>query len=505
MAKFARLGDRIIGRIERARTLDHASHGLGEAVAIPFRALGGPGKRVRTALHGTSYGHSIHPALVTVPLGSWTASVLLDVADGVAGGEENRGFATAADLTIGIGCLGAAGAIVTGLVDWDKTHGEPRRLGVVHAAANTTALTLFLSSLILRRRGRRRGAKAVSALAFAAMFAGGYLGGHLAHRRNVGADHADRNPAPRNFVSVLDAAELEEGKPRLVEVEGVRVALVRHHGRIHALGDRCSHFGGPLSEGWVFRGGLVCPWHGSRYCLHSGRPLDGPATAVQPTFEVRVSDGMVEVRRPETRRDGALARDTACTAEPPSGIGDCRPKADEVLVGHHMLIRGLFDRIAATMPNDPHRLELLDELAGEMDMHEMIEDEIFYPRVRHVTDSIPIAGAEHQQLADQLAILLTLDPSTSDFDEHLTALRSALEHHAGSEEREMFPTAQRLGDAVLRDLGARLVERLEELRQSRLQKLVRLGRQVLLERGQGRIGRAMQETPHGASRGTSPR
>lgn len=496
MANPARIGDSIIERIERARSLDRLSHSLGEAVALPFRLMGGRGKEVRTVLHGTRYGHSLHPTVVTVPIGSWAASVLFDLMDSMQRGKEGPAYADAADLTLKVGCAGAAGAIATGLVDWEKTHGEPRRLGLVHAATNATALALFLSSLSMRRRGQRSSAKAVSALAFGTMFAGGYMGGHLVHRRNVSADHADRNPAPREFVPVMRDADLREGQPRRVEADGVRIVLVRNKGKVHALGDRCSHFGGPLSEGWLFRDGLVCPWHGSRYCLKTGRPIDGPATGVQPRFDVRVMDGMIEVRKPETRRPNTPPpRDQREPAPPRTAR-----KADEVLFEHHQMMRSLFDRIALTERNDPRRLELVDELAGEMDMHEKIEHEIFYPAVRRVTDSIPIAGAEHQQLADQLAITLTLDPSTAEFDDHLRALRSALEHHAGSEEREMFPDAQNLGDTELRRLGMRMERRLEELRRSRVQNLIRLGRQLMLERGRGRMGRAMSGSLMSAER-----
>lgn len=487
-ARRTRIGDAITRRIEAARSLDRPGHVLGMMVSIPFRIMGRRGKSLRTTLHGTRFGHPIHPLLVAVPIGSWTASVLFDLLDGASGADEEEptAYARAADLAISVGCLGAVAAAVTGLLDWQNTHGRARRVGVVHAAANTSALALFLSSLGLRRRGRRSPAKGLSLLGFAALFAGGYLGGHMVYRRNVGTDHGDRRDAPCDFVPVLREADLLEDAPRRVEVDGVAVALVRHGGEIHALGARCSHFGGPLSDGWVFRDGLVCPWHGSRYCLKTGRPLDGPATAGQPCFETRVRGGMIEVRRPESEADRVPR---PLHARPATGRrGDPAP---EVLVRHHDLMRTLFDKIAATPPDDPHRLEVLDELAGEMDMHEKIEHEIFYPAARRATDSIPQAGAEHRQLADQLAILLTLDTSSREFDEHLAALRAAVEHHAGSEEAYMFPEVQALGEEELRVLGARLADRLEELRQSRLQNLIRLGRQVLLERGRGRLHRAM--------------
>src|SRR5206468_3611727 len=98
------------------------------------------------------------------------------------------------------------------------TNGRDRRLGMVHAAVNATALLLNLRSIALRRRGRRGAGRTTSAIAWGCMFVGGYLGGHLVYRRRVGVDHADRSPAPRAFLPVLPFSELEENRPRLVSV-----------------------------------------------------------------------------------------------------------------------------------------------------------------------------------------------------------------------------------------------------------------------------------------------
>ena len=54
--------------------------------------------------------------------------------------------------------------------------------------------------------------------------------------------------------------------------------------------------GGPLSEGELKDGSVVCPWHGSRFCLADGSVLDGPATIPQPRYETRVRNGQIEVR-----------------------------------------------------------------------------------------------------------------------------------------------------------------------------------------------------------------
>jgi hypothetical protein len=143
-------------------------------------------------------------------------------------------------------------------------------------------------------------------------------------------------------------------------------------------------------------------------------------------------------------------------------------KADEVLFEHHQILRGLFEEIRGMDREDPERRDLLRVLANELEIHEHIEDEIFYPAVRPVSGDVPVAHAEHQQLADMLAATLRLNTATPEFDEHLRALHAAVDHHAGSEERSMFREAQRLGETRLRALGAQLEALLEEERRGRV-------------------------------------
>ena len=189
---------------------------------------------------------------------------------------------------------------------------------MVHELVNSTALALNLASIVLRGRGLRSEGRLASAAGWVCMFVGGYLGGHLVYRRRIGVDHADRSPEPRDFRSVLPLAELEENRPRRVEVwdedtrQAVGVALVRHNGRVHALGARCSHMGGPLDQGWVLGGALVCPWHGSRYDLETGWPTSGPSTCPQPRYQVRLRDGIVEIRREQEPGDEVVTPPRLC-------------------------------------------------------------------------------------------------------------------------------------------------------------------------------------------------
>jgi nitrite reductase/ring-hydroxylating ferredoxin subunit/uncharacterized membrane protein len=473
-----------VARLEAAKALDGASHAIETALlARPTQIAGRPAQRATNALHGTWLGHPLHPALVTIPIGTWTLALALDLlaASGVLRGP---GAERAADTALKAGAAGAVAAAAAGLTDWQHTNGPARRLGLVHGMINGAALALTLLSIGLRGRGHRGEGRLASAAGWACMAAGGYLGGHLVYRRRVGVDHADRSPEPRDFTPVLPFAELQEDRPRRVEVwdanarRRVGVALVRHRGRVYALGAVCSHLGGPLDQGWVLDGRLVCPWHGSRYDLESGCPAAGPSTAPQPRFAVRLRDGVAEIRREqEPGEDVVAAADVARAgaegAEVVSADGGEGRTAVEVLTEHHTLLRRLFERIRATPRGDPRRRDLLRTLASELEIHEQVEDSIFYPAVRPVSEDVPIAHAEHRQLSDLLAMTLKLDTGGAAFEEHLRALHEAVEHHAGSEERSMFVEARRLGDARLRELGRALEAMLEERRTSRFRRAFR--------------------------------
>lgn len=472
--------DQAIGRIEQAEWLDPPTYALGNALARLMQVAGRRSQLVRDAMQGSWLGHPLHPLLVTVPIGTWTLALGFDLL-AILGFARAREAAPAARTALKAGAAGAIAGALAGLFDWQYTDGRDRRTGLVHGVVNSTALGLNLASISLRGRGRLAQGRAASAAGWICMFAGAYLGGHLVYRRRIGIDHADRSPEPRGFAPVLATAELEEDRPRRVELwdeiarQGVGVVLVRHRGRIHAMGARCAHMGGPLDGGWVLGGALVCPWHGSRFDLETGEPIGGPSTSPQPRYAVRVQGNIIEIKREQEPGDEAVTQEDVAreAARAPAPGGAAGKKADEVLIEHHRLMQRLFEKIEAMPKEDPQRRDLMRTLAGELEIHEHIEDKIFYPAVRPVSEDVAVAHSEHRQLSDLLAITLRLGTTSPEFDEHLKALHAALNHHAGSEERSMFAQAQRLGDPRLREIGCQLEAMLDEQRTSRFQRAFR--------------------------------
>ncbi len=97
------------------------------------------------------------------------------------------------------------------------------------------------------------------------------------------------------YVKVATTDEVEPGKPRLVEVNGRRVALFNLDGTFYAIDDFCTHRGAPLSEGEVTGKDVQCPWHGAMFDITTGEASGPPADVGVDKFNVRVAGSDIEV------------------------------------------------------------------------------------------------------------------------------------------------------------------------------------------------------------------
>ena len=91
-------------------------------------------------------------------------------------------------------------------------------------------------------------------------------------------------------VKVLELSALPAGQIALVSFDGEDVALFRCGDEIFALGNRCPHQEGSLSDGFVEGDIVTCPLHGWEFDLRSGVCMTIPGETV-PRFAVTVDDG----------------------------------------------------------------------------------------------------------------------------------------------------------------------------------------------------------------------
>ncbi len=99
-----------------------------------------------------------------------------------------------------------------------------------------------------------------------------------------------------DFVKVATTDEMPPGARKVVDVDGVFVAVFNVGGQFYAVEDACSHDDGPLAEGELDGYVIECPRHGAQFDIRDGRVLRFPAVVPIRTFEVKVEDGDVLVK-----------------------------------------------------------------------------------------------------------------------------------------------------------------------------------------------------------------
>ena len=106
------------------------------------------------------------------------------------------------------------------------------------------------------------------------------------------------DPEKCEFVAVGPASELAEGERMFVEIDEFSIVIFKIAGKLFAIGDICSHDGGPLGDGDLDDHELTCPRHGAVFDVRSGKVLALPAVVDIPAYPVRVVEGEIEVGLP---------------------------------------------------------------------------------------------------------------------------------------------------------------------------------------------------------------
>lgn len=275
-----------LDRVEKTTALD-AFVSIGQQIVRKVVPRG----RVRDALHGVWLGHPVHPVLAQVPVGAFLSAAVLDV----------LGSSRPARTLQAVGVASAVPTAAAGLTDWSEQRTGGLRVGVVHAAGNLVGLSCYVAALALGCGRHRTMSRALSYCGLSLVGLSGAVGGHLAYHQAAGVNHA------RQLTYLVDLIWHDIGPvekfadvPVRVMLGEVPIVVGRGDGGRWALGDRCSHLAGSLSEGRVAGSGeaacVVCPLHGSTFRLYDGAVVHGPATAPQPVFEVRESEGRILVR-----------------------------------------------------------------------------------------------------------------------------------------------------------------------------------------------------------------
>ncbi len=99
-----------------------------------------------------------------------------------------------------------------------------------------------------------------------------------------------------DFVKVATANDIQPSQMKEVEVNGEKVCLANIEGKYYAIGNVCTHLGGPLAHGKLEGYEVQCPWHGSRFDIRTGGVTKPPAIRSEPSYEIKIENDNILVK-----------------------------------------------------------------------------------------------------------------------------------------------------------------------------------------------------------------
>lgn len=107
------------------------------------------------------------------------------------------------------------------------------------------------------------------------------------------------DPSNLEFLEIAPADQLPDGERLFIEVGGKSIVVFNLSGKLFAIGDACSHDNGPVGDGEIEENEIICPRHGGRFDIRSGKATSLPAVVDIPAYPVRVVDGVIEIGVPK--------------------------------------------------------------------------------------------------------------------------------------------------------------------------------------------------------------
>ena len=105
-------------------------------------------------------------------------------------------------------------------------------------------------------------------------------------------------PEECEFIAIAVVNDLPSGERLFVEIDQKTIVVFNIAGRYFAIDDVCSHDGGPLGDGELDGMEIVCPRHGARFDIRTGRVLSLPAVEDISAYPVRVAEDEIQIGLP---------------------------------------------------------------------------------------------------------------------------------------------------------------------------------------------------------------
>ena len=100
-----------------------------------------------------------------------------------------------------------------------------------------------------------------------------------------------------DFVKVADTKDIQPSHMKEVQLDGENICLANVEGKYYAIGNVCTHEGGPLADGTLEGYEVECPWHNSKFDVRTGEVIDPPASEPEPTYQVKVDGNNILIKK----------------------------------------------------------------------------------------------------------------------------------------------------------------------------------------------------------------
>ena len=103
-----------------------------------------------------------------------------------------------------------------------------------------------------------------------------------------------------DFVKVAETKDIQTSQMKEVQIDGNDVCIANVDGKYYAIGNVCTHEGGPLADGVLEAYEVECPWHQSKFDVRTGEVRGPPASESEPTYEIKVDGNSILVKKRPT-------------------------------------------------------------------------------------------------------------------------------------------------------------------------------------------------------------
>jgi len=112
-------------------------------------------------------------------------------------------------------------------------------------------------------------------------------------------NYTQLDPSKLDYIEIAPVDQIPDGERLFVELGGKSIVLFNLAGKIFAIGNVCSHDNGPVGDGEIEKNEIICPRHGARFDISTGKATSLPAMVDIPAYPVRVVEGMVQIGVPK--------------------------------------------------------------------------------------------------------------------------------------------------------------------------------------------------------------